>query len=167
MRDKVYTMNKTNKTVKSPFSGRKEQRVYIRVDSKLYELLQLKSKEQRQSLSDIVRDALALYVTQEVNDKNLFYDAISQVKSLLYFLEKKVDFHRELWFYSLIPQFANYVDYFDKTAEEKKQIGSIAVKRRNDLLKSFTQRMYRQPSVIENFLQDFLEQSNAVEESQE
>ena len=57
--------------------------------------------------------------------------------------------------------------YFDKTAEEKKQIGSIAVKRRNDLLKSFTQRMYRQPSVIENFLQDFLEQSNAVEENQE
>ena len=159
-------MKKTNKPSVPAFSGRKGRFIATRVDQKLYELLQLKSKEQRQSLSDIVRDALALYVTQEVNDKNLFYDAISQVKSLLYFLEKKVDFHRELWFYSLIPQFANYVDYFDKTEEEKKQIGSIAVKRRNDLLKSFTQRMYRQPSVIENFLQDFLEQSNAVEESQ-
>ena len=160
-------MKKTNKISAPAFSGRKEQFIATRVDQKLYELLQLKSKEQRQSLSDIVRDALALYVTQEVNDKNLFYDAISQVKSLLYFLEKKVDFHRELWFYSLIPQFANYVDYFDKTAEEKKQIGTIAVKRRNELLKSFTQKMYQRPSVIENFLQDFLEQSNAVEESQE
>lgn len=159
-------MKKTSKTSVPAFSGRKEQRMYIRVDSKLYELVQLKSKEQRQSLSDIVRDALALYVTQEVNDKNLFYDAISQVKSLLYFLEKKVDFHRELWFYSLIPQFANYVDYFDKTAEEKKQIGAIAVERRNQLLKSFTKKMYKQPSVIENFLQDFLEQNNEVKETE-
>lgn len=151
-------MKKTN--IAPAFSGRKGRYLATRVDPKLYELIQLKSKEQRLSISDIIRDALALYVTQEVNDKNLIYDAILQMKSLLYFLEKKVDFHRELWFYSLIPQFANYVDYFDKTAEEKKQIGSIAVKRRNELLKSFTQRMYLKPSVIENFLQDFLEQTN-------
>ena len=92
----LNTMKKTNKPSVPAFSGRKGRFIATRVDQKLYELLQLKSKEQRQSLSDIVRDALALYVTQEVNDKNLFYDAISQVKSLLYFLEKKVDFHRDL-----------------------------------------------------------------------
>jgi ribbon-helix-helix protein, copG family len=153
-------MKKTNTAITPAFSGRKGRYLATRVDPKLYELIQLKSKEQRLSISDIIRDALALYVTQEVNDKNLIYDAILQMKSLLYFLEKKVDFHRELWFYSLIPQFANYVDYFDKTAEEKKQIGSIAVKRRNELLKSFTNKMYLKPSVIENFLQDFLEQTN-------
>ena len=81
-------MKKANKTSVTTFSVRKKKFIATRVDQKLYELLQLKSKEQRQSLSDIVRDALALYVTQEVNDKNLFYDAISQVKSLLYFLEQ-------------------------------------------------------------------------------
>ncbi|EPF46070.1 hypothetical protein HMPREF1222_02160 [Treponema vincentii F0403] len=88
MKGKGNTMKKANKTSVTTFSGRKKKFITTRVDQKLYELLQLKSKEQRQSLSDIVRDALALYVTQEVNDKNLFYDAISQVKSLLYFLEQ-------------------------------------------------------------------------------
>lgn len=140
----------------------KEIRLFVRVNKELGALLQDVEKKERRTKSDIIREALSLYFTKDIGDKELLYSALNNSKRLIEYVDKKLEVFFNLWFFSLTSIFASIPDISSYPKEEQVGITKNAIKRKNAMFNAFKKTIKEQPSLFEALLTDFIEHENKV-----
>lgn len=144
------------------FSGNKKV-ISFASEKEMNKLLEKMAQAEKRTKSEIIREALNMYVSRNVNDKELIYSSINNLKRSLEYTDKKLELFFNLWFFSLTSTFASMPAISDKSKEEQLMIMKKANKRKTAMFESFKNNMKKSPSIFEAMLADFIEHENTDE----
>lgn len=144
------------------FNGNKKT-ICFAAEKELDKLLEKTAQAEKRSKSEVIREALQMYVSRTVSDKELIYSSINNLKRSLEYTDKKLEVFFNLWFFSLTSTFASMPVISDKSKEEQLMIMKKANKRKTAMFESFKKNMKKSPSIFEAMLADFIEHENTDE----
>lgn len=134
------------------------------ISKELHTLLKDSSVVERKTKSDIIRDALTLYLTQGINDKELVYASLNDSKRRIGYLDKKIEAFFNYFHFALVSIFAGIPDISIHSKEEQAVITKNAVRRRNAMFEAYKKNMKDTPSFLQMLLSDFIEQENTLKD---
>lgn len=126
------------------------------------DLLKEAAKSKRWTKSEIVREALSLYFSKGVNDKDLIYAAINDGKRKIEYIDKKIESFFNLWFFSLTTIFSALPDISSKSEAEQNLITKTAIKRKNAMFTAFKKTIKEQPSLFQSLFADYVEHEGSI-----
>ncbi len=147
------------------YNKNKLKKINIRLEENNLELLKEIAKQERRSLSAITREAIQIYLSNSITDKDLIYAALNDSKRKIEFMDKKLEIYFSFWHYALASIFAGLPDLSNYSEQERKAITKKARKRVNNLTTAFEQSIQEQPSLFQTLLADFIEQGNEAKGS--
>ncbi|MGI5066897.1 hypothetical protein [Treponema putidum] len=132
------------------------------ISKELHTLLKESSLVERKTKSDIIRDALTLYLTQGINDKELVYASLNDSKRRIGYIDKKIEAFFNYFHFALTTIFAGIPDISIHSKEEQEVITKNALRRRNAMFEAYKKNMKDTPSFLQMVLSDFIEHENTI-----
>ena len=146
------------------YDGIKSVMVSFRAPEELNSLLEETLKSENKTKSEIINDALFLYLTQGINDKELVYASLNDSKRRIGYLDKKIEAFFNYFHFALVSIFAGIPDISIHSKEEQAVITKNAVRRRNAMFEAYKKNMKDTPSFLQMLLSDFIEQENTLKD---
>lgn len=134
------------------------------ISKELHTLLKEASMIDRKTKSDIIRDALTLYLTQGINDKELIYASLNDSKRRIGYVDKKIEALFNYFHFALTTIFAGIPDISIHSKEEQAVITKNALRRRNAMFEAYKKTMKDSPSFLQMILSDLIEQENTLKD---
>ncbi len=125
-----------------------------------FSLIEEIALQERRKVSEIMREAVKIYLTNSITDKELLYSSLNDLKRRVEYLDKKLEIFFNFWFFSLTTTFAGLPDISNYSEVERKAITEKAKKRKNNMLDSFKRGIEEQASLFQMLLADFIEFTN-------
>ena len=146
------------------YSGIKSVKVSFRTSVELNSLLEEALKAENKTKSEVINDALFLYLTQGINDKELVYASLNDSKRRIGYLDKKIEVFFNYFHFALATILAGIPDVSIHSKEEQAVITKNAVRRRNTMFETYKKNMKESPSFLQMLLSDFIEQENTLKD---
>ncbi len=146
------------------YDGIKSVKVSFRTSEELNSLLEEALKAENKTKSEVINDALFLYLTQGINDKELVYASLNDSKRRIGYLDKKIEVFFNYFHFALATILAGIPDVSIHSKEEQTVITKNAVRRRNTMFEAYKKNMKDTPSFLQMLLSDFIEQENTLKD---
>ena len=146
------------------YDGIKSVKVSFRTSEELNSLLEEALKAENKTKSEVINDALFLYLTQGINDKELVYASLNDSKRRIGYLDKKIEVFFNYFHFALATILAGIPDVSIHSKEEQSVITKNAVRRRNAMFEAYKKNMKDTPSFLQMLLSDFIEQENTLKD---
>ena len=146
------------------YNGIKSVKVSFRTSVELNSLLEEALKAENKTKSEVINDALFLYLTQGINDKELVYASLNDSKRRIGYLDKKIEVFFNYFHFALATILAGIPDVSIHSKEEQAVITKNAVRRRNAMFETYKKNMKKSPSLLQMLLSDFIEQENTLKD---
>ena len=146
------------------YDGIKSVKVSFRTSEELNSLLEEALKSENKTKSEVINDALFLYLTQGINDKELVYASLNDSKRRIGYLDKKIEVFFNYFHFALATILAGIPDVSIHSKEEQSVITKNAVRRRNAMFEAYKKNMKDTPSFLQMLLSDFIEQENTLKD---
>ena len=142
----------------------KSSKQYDGIKSEKVSLLEEALKSGNKTKSEVINDALLLYLTQGINDKELVYASLNDSKRRIGYLDKKIEVFFNYFHFALATILAGIPDVSIHSKEEQSVITKNAVRRRNAMFEAYKKNMKDSPSFLQMLLSDFIEQENTLKD---
>jgi hypothetical protein len=133
-----------------------KEQLHLRLSAALTRRLEERARACGLSKNELINEALALYLTQDLTDESLMIAKETETQRVLGLLEKKLDLFMKLtldWnqhLLSLLPE-------APADARTRAALAKRAAERNDEFLRGFQRRLPRLPALLEALLADFLE----------
>ena len=141
------------------------RRVDVRFSEAHFILIEHKARENKCTVSDIVREAVVAYLYKDVVDKDLMLANLNHSKTILQDVERKLEMFAEFFAFWLEYFFQSTPDY-PKNKEQVMQILLKGTRGAKAMKKDFMKKMQdRQPAFLENLFFDFIEREGTEDDT--
>ncbi len=127
----------------------------VRIPSEILALIKIKAIQQKCDDSYIIREALYLYLKQDIDSASLSQASLQNMRNDISFIEHKVDVLTRLFIFWLPYFFATSPEL--PQSEERKTMIDRAKTRTNSMLDQFKKDLKNVPSFLESLLADYTE----------
>jgi hypothetical protein len=136
-------------------------RAWAYISPRIKELLNLRSRDEHDSESEIITKALTMYLTKDVTDENLLIAKMSELERTVINLDRKTEVGQKLLLEYFQYYFMSVPEYpADKAALDRLQ--SRAAERTTELLTLFRKREKHMPRFLESLLGSLLEEEQDI-----